>query len=85
MVTAFFFFVWLLFFDQHDLITQIELKQELNELETTKAYYEEEIEKTEQDLNELLTNDEQLERFAREKYLMKKPNEEIFVIVPEEE
>lgn len=85
MVTAFFFFVWLLFFDQHDLITQIELKQELNELETTKAYYEEEIEKTEQDLNELLTNDEQLERFAREKYLMKKPNEEIFVIVPKEE
>lgn len=82
-VSAVVFFVYLLFFDSHDLISQLQLKAELNEVEKTKAYYKEEIKITQIDLEELLTNNEQLERFAREKYLMKKDDEDIFVFVEE--
>lgn len=82
-VSAVVFLVYLLFFDSHDLISQLQLKAELNEVEKTKAYYKEEIKITQNDLEELLTNNEQLERFAREKYLMKKDDEDIFVFVEE--
>ena len=75
----------MLFFDSHDYFTQKELRDELEELEKTRDYYIEEIEITNQDLNNLLTNNKNLERFAREKYLMKKDNEEIFVLVYEED
>jgi cell division protein FtsB len=77
------FFIWVAFFDQNDLITQYKFKKELNKLTENRDYYLEEIEKTKQDLEELMTNNEKLEKFAREKYLMKKNNEDIFVIVPE--
>lgn len=82
-ITAIVFAVWMIFFDQHDLISQFQLQGELNQYEEDKEYYRQEIEKTENDLNELLTNEENLEKFAREKYLMKKENEEVFVIVEE--
>ena len=77
------FVLYLLFFDQHNLISQYKLRAELNELEQSKEWYLEQIEQTRSDLDELLTDDEQLEKFAREKYLMKKDGEEIFVIVHE--
>lgn len=70
----------MLFFDRHDLISQMQLKQELGKLEENKEYYKLQIDQTSEDLNDLLTNDNNLEKFAREKYLMKKPNEDIFVI-----
>lgn len=84
-ITGLVFLVWMLFFDSHDYFTQKELRDELEELEKTRDYYIEEIEITNQDLNNLLTNNKNLERFAREKYLMKKDNEEIFVLVYEED
>ena len=56
---------------------------ELNKLEEEKAFYEEEIKKTITDLEDLKSNPKSLEKFAREKYLMKKDNEELFVIVEE--
>lgn len=80
---TFAFILYLLFFDQHNLISQYKLRAELNELEQSKEWYLEQIEQTRSDLDELLTDDEQLEKFAREKYLMKKDGEEIFVIVHE--
>ena len=48
------------------------------------AFYQEELIKIQADLNELQSNPKSLEKFAREKYLMKKDNEELFVIVEEE-
>lgn len=75
------FLIYMLFFDRHDAISQMQLKKELGKLEENKEYYKVQIEKTSADLNDLLTNNENLEKFAREKYLMKKPNEDIFVIV----
>jgi cell division protein FtsB len=69
------------FFDQNDFISLYQIKKELRELETNKTYYRHQIKETEKDLTDLLTNDDNLERYAREKYLMKKDNEDIFVIV----
>lgn len=73
--------VWVTFFDKDDLFSQYELSKKLNQLRAEEKYYQTEIEKNKHDLNELRTNPSNLEKFAREKYLMKKDNEEIFVIV----
>ncbi len=78
------FLVWMLFFDTNDLITQIRQRDKLNQLEREKEYYSEKIEEVREDRRELLSNPKLLEKFAREKYLMKKPGEEVFVLVPTE-
>ena len=80
-ITGILFAFWMLFFDQHDVISQLQLQNELHQYEEDKEYYQERITETEQDLNELLNNEDNLEKFAREKYLMKKDNEDVFVIV----
>ena len=72
---------WVAFFDKNDLMSQYELRQKLHQLRTERYYYQSEIAKSKNDMNELRTNPANLEKFAREKYLMKKDNEEIFVIV----
>ena len=71
----------MLFVDRNDFIAQSQQVHKLNSLKKEKTYYQEEILKTQQDLTELTTDPEHLEKFAREKYLMKKDNEDIFVIV----
>ena len=73
--------VWVCFFDKNDLLSQYQLTKKLKQLRTEEKYYQGEIEKNKSDMNELRTNPASLEKFAREKYLMKKDNEEIFVIV----
>lgn len=73
--------VWLLFFDKNDVVTQQESVNKLNKLKTDQAYYIAEIEKNKMELQELKTNKKSLEKFAREKYLMKKDNEDVFVFV----
>jgi cell division protein FtsB len=78
------FIIWMMFFDQHNMIRQIELRAELYQLESDREYYQEEIISIKEDLDELLSDNSKLEKFAREKYFMKKPNEEIFVFVAEE-
>ena len=78
------FLVWMLFIDTNDIITQFQLKQQLENLEDEKAYYLEKIEEVKKDRQELLSNDALLEKFAREKYYMKKESEDLFVIVEEE-
>lgn len=82
-LTSILFAFWMLFFDQHDFISQLQLQSELKQYQEDKEYYRKRITETEQDLNELLTNEDNLEKFAREKYLMKKDNEDVFVIVEE--
>jgi hypothetical protein len=60
------------------------LKDDMIKLETEKAFYQGKIVKDSTDLYELKTNDKNLEKFARENYMMKKDNEDIFVIVEED-
>ncbi|MDB5120615.1 MAG: Cell division protein FtsB [Sphingobacteriales bacterium] len=83
-LAAFAFAVWMLFFDRNDLMSQYEYHTQVTKLEEEKEFYTKESEKAIKDLDELTTNREMLEKFAREKYLMKKDNEDIFVIVKEQ-
>ncbi len=76
--------VWIVFFDKNDLKTQLKLRDDVKKLQEERNYYAAEIKQITSDISELNTNPETLEKFAREKYLMKKDNEDIFVIVEEE-
>jgi cell division protein FtsB len=76
---------WLIFFDGNDFFTQYSYRKKLNELEKEKEYYRVEIEKNRQELQSLVSSKKNLEKFAREKYLMKKDNEDIFVILEKPE
>lgn len=77
------FFIWILFFDQNNLVTQFSYRNELNKLLEDKQYYIQEIKQTLINLNELSSNPKTLEKFARENYLMKKDDEDVFIIVEE--
>ena len=83
MITVVVFMVWISFFDQNNFFTQYDFVKELESLEKDKTFFIEELTKTRQELNDLTTNPVTLEKFAREKYFMKKDNEEIFVFEQE--
>lgn len=78
------FFAWLLIFDSNDLITQMKLSSKEKELKETRDFYEEQIKEVKSDREALLNNEALLEKVAREKYLMKKEGEDVFVVVDEE-
>lgn len=73
--------VWLLFFDKNDVFSQAELITKLNKLKGDRDYYITEIQNNKMAIEDLKTNKKSLEKFARERYLMKKDNEDIYVIV----
>ena len=78
------FLVWLLIFDNNSLIDRFRYLKSLHGMEEEKQYYLERIEDDSRRLNELKTDRDNLEKFAREQYLMKKENEDVFVILEEE-
>lgn len=81
LLTGVGFIVWILFFDNRDLITShFREKGELLKLQASKKYYEQQIANTRQELEQLKTNPALLEKYAREKYLMKRDNEDLFLI-----
>jgi cell division protein DivIC len=84
-IAGVFLLLWLLIFDSNDLFTQRGLSNKKNELENQKEFYEDKILEVKNDRESLLTDDEQLEKLAREKYLMKKDSEDVYIIVPEKE
>ncbi len=73
------FAVWMLFIDSNSLLIHRELNEDINDLEDEKEYYKKEIEKDKKAIKELST-DEGIEKLAREKYYMKKDNEDIYII-----
>lgn len=83
-VTGVCFLVWMTFLDSNDLISRFKLSAKLRSLENEKEYYQEKIAEVEKDKKELTTNKELLEKFAREKYLMKKEKEDLFIIQEED-
>jgi len=83
--TGLVFAVWVLFFDQESMLEQYRLSETLNGLRGQKVYYESEIARTEQAANTLTNDTLSLERYAREKYFMKRSNEVVYVVVREEE
>jgi hypothetical protein len=77
--------IWVAFFDSNNWIKQARLQSEIDDLEEQKEYYLKEIEKDSIALFDLTNNTETQEKFAREKYLMKKENEDIIVIINDDE
>jgi cell division protein FtsB len=77
--------IWVAFFDSNNWIKQARLQSEIDDLEEQKEYYLKEIEKDSIALFDLTNNTETQEKFAREKYLMKKENEDIIVIIKDDE
>lgn len=74
-----FFTTWMLFLDNYSYFDHRILDNQINELEDNKKYYQEEIKKDEEQIKQL-KNPEQIEKYAREKYFMKKDSEDIYII-----
>lgn len=73
------FVVWMLFFDANSWLIHRELNADIDDLNDEKEYYQKEIEKDNKAIKELST-EEGTEKIAREKYYMKKENEDIYII-----
>jgi cell division protein DivIC len=80
VIATTFFLAWMLLLDSNNLIARYELSSKLGSLEDEKEYYEQKIREVEKDRDELFGDRESIEKFAREKYLMKKESEDIFII-----
>jgi cell division protein FtsB len=78
------FLIWIAFFDENSLVEQRKLKTKLEDLDAREVFYKKEIEKTKSIIKGFTTDTARLEKFAREKYHMKKDNEEVFIIVRED-
>jgi cell division protein FtsB len=74
------FVVWMLFFDKNDVFTQLERRKNLAEIEQSKTYYSKKIAESKKFTQDIQTNAAAIEKFAREKYLMKRDNEDLFLI-----
>ena len=76
------FAVWMLFFDRNDFFTQLDRKADLQQIEESKDYFSKKIAEGKKFSLDMRSNADAVEKFVREKYLMKRDNEDLFVIVP---
>ncbi|SHG38145.1 Cell division protein FtsB [Flavobacterium segetis] len=74
-----FFFTWILFLDNYSYFDHRILDQQIEDLEDNATYYQQEIKKDKKNIKQL-KNSEQIEKYAREKYYMKKDSEDIYII-----
>ena len=81
ILTILVFLVWIIFFDQNNLVDRVKQLRRNEKLQQDKEYYLEKIQKDSTKLHQLKTDVENLEEFAREEYYMKKENEDIYIIV----
>ena len=72
----------MLFFDRNDVFTQMSRKAELKEMKRSKAFYQKQIAENQAFSKDLQFNAQAIEKFAREKHLMKRDNEDIFIVQP---
>ncbi len=80
VLTLLVFFIWLMFFDQNNLVDRYIDNRQIRQLERDKEYFIERIREDSARMNELRTDNDNLEKFAREQYLMKREDEDIFII-----
>ena len=80
LLTLTVFAVWMIFFDKNDFFTQLERNRNLAEIEHSKSYYEEKIAESKKFSKDIQSNAAAIEKFAREKYLMKRENEDLFLV-----
>ena len=84
-ITGTLFLIWMLFFDSNDLFLQYQRTKKLRQQEAKKEFYLAKIQEVRADRMELLSDEALLEKYAREKYLMRKPSEDLFIVVKETE
>jgi cell division protein FtsB len=77
------FIIWITFFSQYSLMERTRLARNLRELHDEKEYYLQQIKRDSARLHELTTDDDNLEKFAREQYYMKKADEDVFIVIEE--
>lgn len=80
LITGITFAVWMLFFDRNDITLQLKRAHELKRVQVNEQVMDRQIADTKRELSLLKTNPETLEKYAREKYMMKKDNEDLFII-----
>lgn len=81
LIAIFAFLVWMIFFDRYDLSTQYSYQKEKSKLEYEKTFYTNEIANIEKSIKNVQYNAQEIQRIAREKYKMKKNNEDVYVIM----
>jgi cell division protein DivIC len=81
LLTTVAFVIWMVFFDSNNLLTRNKLQEKLDSLYQARNYYLQEIRKDSMLSVGLMNDTTQLERFARERYLMKKDNEDLFLVI----
>jgi cell division protein FtsB len=73
--------VWMLFFDRYNLHSQQRVQNQIERLQQDRDHYQQAIHALDYEVDQLFTDAEELERFARERYYMKRPNEDVYVVV----
>lgn len=80
LLTGVFFVIWMFFFDPKDILTGVERQSKLSELQTSEKHLKLLITESHQELDLLRNNARSIEKYAREKYMMKKDNEDLFIV-----
>ncbi|UEG51071.1 septum formation initiator family protein [Ferruginibacter lapsinanis] len=80
LIAVTFFLVWMFWFDPKDIRSDLARRDKYKELQQSEKHLDTLIAETEQELHQLKTNAQTIEKYAREKYLMKKDNEDLFVL-----
>jgi len=73
--------VWMLFLDQYDVLSQYKVNSRIQQMEADKQFFENEIDRIKKDRLLMQNNPHQIERFARENYVLKRDNEDLFIFV----
>ncbi len=81
VLTLIIFVVWLLLLDSNNLISRFKEMRNLKKLKAEREYFSKRIEEDKRKLQELKTDNQNLEKFAREQYRMKKPDEDLYIIL----
>lgn len=85
LIAGGFFIIWMIFFDPKDISSGFERASKLNELQKSEQHLGELIADSEKELDLLKHNAQSIEKYAREKYMMKKDNEDLFIVNPSPE
>jgi cell division protein FtsB len=80
LVSLSLFAIWMLFFDKNDFFTQLQRKKDLYEIEESKSYFAQKIDDSKKFSRDMQNNAAAIEKFAREKYHMKRENEDLFLV-----
>jgi cell division protein FtsB len=78
------FGVWMLFIDTNSCVRHYQISEKIQKLEESKEYYQNEIDKDREAIKDMKSDPDNMEKYARERFLMKRKNEDIFIIKEEE-